>query len=286
MAAPESSTLRAVTSADIRTTASTLVDAFGVPVEVQVRGDRAGEVLARLGRLWECCSPAAEGTAAVTTRVLFDSDPDAVRAAELAGDVARQHLDDLLQVLTQRITLTAIDARAGQCLMLHAACLADPATGAAAAFVAPGGTGKTTLVRTLGPGRWYVTDETTVVLGDGRVLPYPKPLSVRRAPDSLFKNETPPSAVGLVPPQGPVHLAALCLLDRDDAHTGPPGVERLDTLDALVALVPQTSHLPEMPRPLQGLAALCESLGGVHRITYRESAEVAGCLDDLLRGAS
>jgi hypothetical protein len=272
VAAPESSTLRAVTSADIRTTASTLVvDAFGVPVEVQVRGDRAGEVRARLGRLWECCSPAAKGTAAVTTRVLFDSDPDAVRAAELAGDVARQHLEDLLQVLTQRITLMAIDARAGQCLMLHAACLADPATGAAAAFVAPGGTGKTTLVRTLGPGRWYVTDETTVVLGDRRVL---------------FKNETPPSAIGLVPPQGPVHLAALCLLDRDDAHTGPPGVERLDTLDALVALVPQTSHLPEMPRPLQGLAALCESLGGVHRITYRESAEVAGCLDHLLRGAS
>ena len=58
-----------------------------------------------------------------------------------------------MQVLTQRIMLSAIGARAGECLMLHAACIANPVTGAAAAFVAPGGTGETTLVSTLGPGR-------------------------------------------------------------------------------------------------------------------------------------
>ena len=45
-------------------------------------------------------------------------------------------------------------------LMLHAAGLADPATGATAVFVAPGNTGKTTLCRTLGPVRTYVSDET------------------------------------------------------------------------------------------------------------------------------
>jgi hypothetical protein len=256
------------------------VAALGVGVEVEVRGDRADEVLERLPRLWEFCPrPAAAPRGRVT--VVFDSSPDAVDEAGAAGAVARVDLEDLLQALTQRITLTAIDTRAGECLMLHAACLANPATGRAASFVAAGGTGKTTLVRTLGPGRWYVTDETTVVLEDGTVVPYPKPLSVRRAPAGLAKNEVPPSAVGLAPPERPVTLGALCLLDRSDSHEGAPRVEELSTMDALVALVPQISHLPELPAPLQRLAALCESVGGVHRVAYREAAELAALVDEL-----
>jgi sarcosine oxidase gamma subunit len=267
-------------------TSSHVVDAFGVRVEVRVGGDRAAEVLDRLPRLWEYCAAPVGATGEVSAEVVFDSDPNAWQQAEAAGAVSRAGLEDLLQVLTQRVTLSAIDARAGECLMLHAACVANPLTGRAAAFVAPGGTGKTTLVSTLGPGRWYVTDETTVVLEDGTVVPYPKPLSVRRTPDSLFKNETPPSDLDLVAPTSRVHLAALCLLERDPGHEGAPAVETLPTLDALVALVPQTSHLPEMARPLQRLAALCESLGGVHRITYRESADVAGLVDELVGGSS
>jgi hypothetical protein len=272
--------VRAVSRPAEQPTRSTVVDALGVGVEVVVRGDRAGEVLARLPELWEFC-PAPRGAVRAEVRVVFDSQVDAVHAADAAGEVARVDLEDLLQVLTQRITLAAIDARAGECLMLHAACLADPATGRAAAFVAAGGTGKTTLVRTLGQGRWYVTDETTVVLDDGRVVPYPKPLSVRRAPDSLYKNETAPGILGLRPPQGRVDLAAICLLDRTDEHRGAPRVEALSTLDALVLLVPQTSYLPELPSPLQRLAALSESLGGVHRVTYREAADLAALVDEL-----
>lgn len=265
-----------------------VVSAFDVAVEVRVEGDRATEVLERLPSLWELCTPAGDrsgSTAAeATVRVVFDSDPAVTALAAGAGQVARERLEDLLQVLTQRITLAAIDSRAGRHLMLHAACLAEPSSGAAAAFVAPGGTGKTTFVRTHAVGRWYVTDETTVVRDDGIVVPYPKPLSIRRVPGSPFKDETPPRAAGLHPPEGPVRLAALGLLDRDEHHVGPPVVETLDTLDAVLALVPQTSHLPEMARPLQRLAALCESLGGVHRVTYREAADVAGWVAELLGG--
>jgi sarcosine oxidase gamma subunit len=276
-----------VTAAELGTSSrSTVVDAFGVHVEVRVRGDRAAEVLDRRSGLWEFCAAPVGAIGEVAVEVAFDSAPHVWAQADTDGAVSRPELEDLLQVLTQRITLSAIDARAGECFMLHAACVADPLTGAAAAFVAPGGTGKTTLVSTLGPGRWYVTDETTVVLDDLTVVPYPKPLSIRRTPDSLFKNETPPSRVGLTAPAARVHLAALCLLDRDPHHQGEPTVETLPTLDALVALVPQTSHLPEMARPLQRLAALCESLGGVHRITYRESADVAGLVDELVGGTS
>ncbi|QGN56585.1 hypothetical protein [Nostocoides sp. HKS02] len=262
------------------------MSAFDVPVEVHIDGDRAGEVAASLRPLWEFCRPAdeatAEATVEATVHVVFDSDPALRAEARSRGHLSGDRLDDLLQVLTQRITLAAIDARAGHHLMLHAACLADPETGAAAAFVAPGGTGKTTFVSVLGPGRWYVTDETTVVRDDDTVVPYPKPLSVRRAPASLLKDETAPSALGLQPPRGPVRLVALCLLERDEQHRGSPQVETLGTLDALVALVPQTSHLSEMARPLQRLTTLCEAVGGVHRVTYREAADVADVVDELL----
>ena len=264
------------------------VNAFGVAVEVQVEGDRAEEVAERLPSLWELCIPTGDraGRSApdAAVRVVFDSDPAVTALAAGARHVSRERLEDLLQVLTQRITLAAIDAQAGRQLMLHAACLADPSSGAAAAFVAPGGTGKTTFVRTHAVGRWYVTDETTVVRDDGTVVPYPKPLSVRRTPDSPFKDETAPRAMGLRPPEGPVRLVALALLERDEHHVGAPVVETVGTLDAVLALVPQTSYLPELERPLQRLAALCESLGGVHRVTYREAADVADWVDELLGG--
>ena len=235
------------------------VGALGVTVEVGVRGDRAAEVGSRLPELWELCPPTPGAAVGGRVEVVFDSRPEVVEAADRAGLVSREELEDLLQLVTQRVTVAAIDALAGQCLMLHAACLAAPSTGDAVAFVAPGGTGKTTLAATLGPGRWYVTDETTAVRADGTVIPYPKPLSVRRAPDSLYKDETAPGALGLVAPTGPVRLSAVCLLDRDDRHTGAPRMTRLGTLDGIVDLVPQTSHLTGCRGPLQRLAGLTES---------------------------
>lgn len=261
-----------------------MVDAFDVAVEIVVDGGGAARVADRLVDVWELCSPSRSRTAEATVLACFDEDPTVREAAVRTGRVTSERLDDLLQLVTQQVTFAAITARAGTHLMLHGACLADPRTGVAAAFVAAGGTGKTTFVRTHGPGRWYVTDETTVIRADGVVLPYPKPLSVRRAPDSALKDEIAPGALGLRAPEGPVRLGALCLLDRDDNHAGPPQVDLLGTLDAIVALVPQSSHLPEMARPLQRLAALCESVGGVHRVTYREAAEVADVVAGLVEG--
>ncbi|HET8765972.1 MAG TPA: hypothetical protein VFM86_01475 [Pedococcus sp.] len=279
----------------------TAVSAMGVVVGIEVTGARAAEVLARLPELWAHCRADDEAEPETVVPVHFDGRDDAP-AGETDGDAAgtgdtsgprgpvrrrtepvtAPDLEDLLQLLTQRITVAAIDALEGRHLMLHAACLADPTTGRAAVFVAPGGTGKTTLVRTLGPGRWYVTDETAVIRSDGSIEPYPKPLSVRRAPGSLFKDETAPGAAGLEPPAGPVRAAALAVLHRDDAHVGVPVVTTLGTLDAVVELTHHASHLPSLDRPLQRVAALVESLGGVHSVTYRESADLAELVDGWL----
>ena len=169
--------------------------------------------------------------------------------------------------------------------MLHAACLADPASGAAVAFVAPGGTGKTTLVRTLGPGpvvrhrRDRPSSSTTA-----RWCPTQAAVRPARARQPLQGRDRPeqrrPGGAG-----GRVHLAGLCLLARDDDHDGPAVVETLATLDGVVSLVPQTSHLTDLPRPLRRLAELCESLGGVRRIRYREAADLGALWDELVGGS-
>ena len=83
-------------------------------------------------------------------------------------------------LLAARRLASAIDQRAGEVIMLHAAGLALP-DGRVVAFVAPSGTGKTTLSRTLGKAFGYVSDETVVINFDGTVTPYPKPLSVIRS---------------------------------------------------------------------------------------------------------
>src|SRR5690606_11574012 len=133
-----------------------------------------------------------------------------------------------------------IAARTGELLMLHAAALAHPKTGATAVFVAPGNTGKTTLCRALGPSRSYVTDETVGVRRDGAVVAYPKPLSLRRPDGVGIKDEAAPGDVGLPRPRVQLWLAGIVLLRRDPDEVGVPVVEELPLLDAVLALTPES----------------------------------------------
>lgn len=257
----------------------TTVLALGVGIAVEVRGDRAREVREALVPLWSLCPLDPAVPVAATVHAVLDTDPSVTAAADAAGQASRPRLDDLLQLVTREVTVAAIDAVAGDHLLLHAACLADPATGLASAFVAPGGTGKTTLARVLGPGRWYVTDETVAVQPDGTVVPYPKPLSLRRFRHGDLKDETSPAGLGLIPPPAPVTLAGIHLLDRVDGLEGAPVVTPLGTLDAIQALVPHTSHLADLDHPLQLLARLLESVGGARRVSYTEAADLRTLLD-------
>lgn len=185
-----------------------------------------------------------------------------------------------LTSLTQEVTRAAITEQTGRLVMFHAGALSSLETGATVAYVAPGGTGKTTITTTLGPGRGYLTDETVAVTPSGAVKPYPKPLSVRQA--GMGKDEVPPRSLGLQPAGAEPWLAALLVVRRDPEHVGGPRVSRPGLLDGIVALSPEISSLAALSTPLLTLRGLVERVGGVLQVTYREAHQLEEILAEGL----
>ena len=165
--------------------------------------------------------------------------------------------------------------------MLHAAAVGNPDTGASLALVAPGGTGKTTLARLLGAEYAYLTDETVGIREDGVILPYEKPLSIRRSPKSWEKDEVSPDALGLRRPVARPRLRSLALIRREPGHRRPKIVE-MGVMDALVTLAPETSALSDLPNPLGLFASHLDSVGPALHITYEEAESLLPTFRDVL----
>lgn len=237
------------------------VAAFGVVVPIEAHGPALGAAVA------EAWHDALTDEEATTTPVVADGSD--VEAA--------------LHHLSPAVTVRAIDARAGELVMLHAAALADPDTGRTAVLVAGSGTGKTTASRTLGTRFLYLSDETAAIAPDGTVLPYRKPLSIIET--GPMKRQVAPSALGLLTTDRECRLAAVVVLDRVADHVGPPVVSPMETVDAIAAIAPQSSYLPSTPRPLHRLAELIHLAGGAHRVTYAEASHLGDVLERLLGAA-
>lgn len=226
----------------------------------------------------------------VWARCLEDPEPGARPGAPPAG-IRVTFIDPTrwldrragLVALTHQITRAAISARATRSLMFHAGALADPRTGAAIAFIAPGNTGKTTLAIHGGRRFGYVTDETVAVDDDGRIAPYPKPLS-RRGTDPAYdgKTEVPPDELGLCPLTVDPWLAALVLLRREPERS-TVDVEHLGLAGAIAAIAPETSALTRLGRPLHRLAATIERVGGVRVVRYGEAQQLDALLEEATR---
>ena len=243
--------------------------ALGSAVDVDLEGSGLDE--AEFRRLWSRClghsarfDPADEsvaGPGSGTGRLQF-SRPTSFESA------------------TQRITKALIEQQWGNLLMLHAGAVTDPSTGRTLAYVAPGGTGKSTLTRLLGRELGYVTDETVGVDPESlRVLPYPKPITWAAEPGTR-KVEHAPESLGLVETPAEPVLARLAVLRRRNGAEAT--FTELSVLDAMEMVVPETSSLSKLPRPLHLLAELFERVGGVTLIEYGEAADIVGwCRDSL-----
>ncbi len=179
-----------------------------------------------------------------------------------------------MHLLSQDVTRTAIDARAGQAMMLHAAAVADPTSGAAIAVVGGSGAGKTTWVQAHGRGRRYISDETVLITSDLQIFGIPKPLSLGHGG---VKEQVAPGEFGLRQAKGNEYLAGLWILDRDGTAT--TRLEDIELLDALPLLAEQASYLSALPQPLHQLAAVGR---GLRRACYREASDLSELVAEAL----
>ena len=254
--------IRAAAPSESTELESIKVIALGVTVEVT--GFSAPEA-AEFKTAWSRCLAPADSPAAATV-------------ARIPGDFTRAN-----ELLTSHITLAAIDQLAGKLMMFHACGLADPLTGATIAFIAPSGTGKTTLARTLGTGLGYVSDETVAVATDLSIVSYPKPLSVKQSlPGAPKLQEGPEQHLLGATPDSPT-LQRITLLSRSAEHGSPAVVEAVPLGMALLELTPQLSALARLDRGLVQLCTMIEACGGVRRVRYCEARDITGLLPQLAK---
>jgi hypothetical protein len=252
--------------------------ALGIGIRIQPAGGQANLLGDEIRRAWSRCTAAADGSTAdrdLGVEVSIVPGPPRGTPDSLTAST----IDELLESLTQRITVEAITRRAGDLLMLHACALANPNTGLTAVFVGPSEMGKTTIAMTLGTTWGYVTDETVAVDRRGVLVPYPKPLSV--VGSGLHKEQRSPDELGLLNAPGALTVATVVLLDRHPSHQGL-GIERLPTLEAVALLAEHTSFLTALPSPLGRLVELVEGVGGLQRVTYGDAAELRPLLVETI----
>lgn len=253
--------------ADSRVGIPICVRALGMDCSVEVRSAEAADQLrSDWGR---CLVPARQGNAPTI----------------LATDSTLPLSPELRYRLVATLTERAISLLSGSALMLHAAGLADKA-GRVTAVVAPSGTGKTTMARTLCRNHFgYVTDETVAISEEFGVLPYPKPLSIipMDGGQGATKEQFGPDVLGLQPCSDRLRIHRLVLLDRRP-DVDVPFLTRLNCADALMELIPQTSAFLQLDRPLIRLCEVLDRCGGAYRLTYADAAQTADVLHEL--GAS
>lgn len=184
-------------------------------------------------------------------------------------------IPNMLDSMSSRVTLAAIEARAGELLLLHACGLRLPGSDRVVACVAASGTGKTTMSRSAAGVFEYVSDETVGVTSAGRIVPYPKSLSIKQTEEAGAyrpKVQRNPRGLGLevVPAHDELHLGGVVLLDRD-SDAPLVSMNEVDLFEAIIMLVPQLSYLTRMERPLHRIAEAIIQTGGVKRLRYAEA---------------
>ncbi|MEY9951414.1 hypothetical protein [Leifsonia sp. EB34] len=230
------------------------VGALGRAVRVTVTGARAGALAAAFADAW--------------AHLLLD--PRAETDADVILDSPTDTPDSLAIGLAQAsavITRAFIDLSTGRGLLFHAAA-AVRADGRAILLVGPSGAGKTTAITRLAGPHGYLTDEMALVGADGRVLPYPKPLSVERGGPA--KAQLAPSALGLRVGDVAHDVDRVIVLNREAGGPRRPRSRRLDLVESLEALVPQLSALEHHPGPLGALAELIRHVGGIEQLSYAD----------------
>ena len=210
--------------------------------------------------------------------VRLDEDPVRVRVYQGDAPTDREPgvliagaatADRVPYALSREITRAGLTRLRGRVTLLHAAALADP-DGRALALVAPSGGGKSTATRVLGTRLGYVSDESVILLLDGRIAPHPKPPSLVIDPaDRFHKEELGPDALGLGPTPSAPRLTALLTLSRDPEAT-VPAIEEVGLIEQVLAVLPETSSTWWLDDGLDRLARAVTAGGPPSTLRYAE----------------
>ncbi|MGP5599760.1 ATP-binding protein [Glutamicibacter arilaitensis] len=196
-----------------------------------------------------------------------DSPDVSIRREPISWLTAYEHL-------TQQVTRRAIEANLGKLMMFHAAGLQFANTDDVIGFVAPSGTGKSTLTAALGKHMVYVSDEVVAIDQSLSVFPLQKPVSLIGRNDESFKGHLGPEHLELLTNLSSTpRLSALVLLNRV-TDKQQPTLTQLPLEGAVLKLVPQMSGLGLLPEGLNKLCQLINRLGGVFELTYSDAADV------------
>ncbi|NPC41208.1 hypothetical protein [Nocardioides sp. zg-1230] len=254
--------------------------ALGAEVHVEVAGGHADTVAADLLRAWSRCDARRVDEAnGRNVRVLVDDDPAAIDDAAAHGAIAGPSAAVVADQVALAVTLQAIEANAGNLLMLRAAAVADPRTGRCVVLVGPAGSGRSTAARTLARHFGYVTDDTVAFTPTLDLLRYSKPLVTGDDPAEGMQS---PDDLGLRQAPESLRPAAVLLLERHAEGFVPPLLTELPTAEAVAHLSGNASYLRALDRPLHRLAALVEEVGAVHRVDYREADDLVAITQQLL----
>lgn len=133
----------------------------------------------------------------------------------------------------------------------------------------------------LGPPCVYLSDETVVSDDNGRIHPYPKPLSLRTPPGGP-KHEASPDDLGLARAHQALTVKGVILLRRPLDYGELPAIEELGKLDAVQQFLPEIPWWSKLPRLLRTLAALAERCGPVLSCCYAEADDLVGLTGELI----
>lgn len=240
---------------------------------------------------WQRCADLAADPDALVldeerigVRVFVGAAPEDLAPGTVRAGAAT--VDRVPYALSREITRTGLMRLRGRATLLHAAALADP-DGRTLVLVAPSGGGKSTASRVLGARLGYVSDESVVLLEDGRIAPHPKPPSLIIDPQDRWHKEEPgPDELGLGPTPASPRLAALLTLRRDE-DCPEPVIEEVGLIDQVLAVLPETSSTWWLEDGLDRLARAVTAGGQPARLRY---AEVDTChelvREHLARAAS
>lgn len=257
-----------------------VLDLPGGPLALQISEpgtELASDLTAELRRLWShvLLDPAPGGD----IETLEIAAPSALPVGTENAEAARARLERATYDASGRITYAVLPRLVGSRVLLHAGTV-QRKDGGVTTVIGPSGAGKSTAISMLGRGEVYLSDELSILDPDTfTITGYPKPVS--RVATAGHKCDVALSELGLTPARTAGPPDQILLLNRDPGRAAPAELTRCPMATAIVRIIEQSSSMWLLPRPLETLARLLDSVGGALEAHYCEASDLPELLRDI-----